>query len=198
MRWDIFCRVIDNYGDIGVCWRLAANLAERGQQVRLWADDARALAWMAPQGCPGVQVLPWPTDAPADGPGDVVVEAFGCTIAPDFIAAIARVSCAGGQKPLWINLEYLSAENYVERCHGLPSPVPYSVPGGLGDGLTKYFFYPGFTPATGGLLREPGLVARQAAFDRAAWRKAHGIAEDAWAVSMFCYEPAALGPLLAR
>ncbi|MER2540956.1 MAG: elongation factor P maturation arginine rhamnosyltransferase EarP, partial [Azonexus sp.] len=21
-NWDIFCRVIDNYGDIGVCWRL--------------------------------------------------------------------------------------------------------------------------------------------------------------------------------
>ncbi|MEO6624035.1 MAG: elongation factor P maturation arginine rhamnosyltransferase EarP, partial [Burkholderiaceae bacterium] len=47
-NWDIFCRVIDNYGDIGVCWRLAADLAARGRQVRLWVDDARALHWMAP------------------------------------------------------------------------------------------------------------------------------------------------------
>jgi hypothetical protein len=23
LHWDIFCRVIDNFGDIGVCWRLA-------------------------------------------------------------------------------------------------------------------------------------------------------------------------------
>ncbi|MFB4378240.1 elongation factor P maturation arginine rhamnosyltransferase EarP, partial [Pseudomonas sp. LR-1a] len=21
LRWDIFCRVVDNYGDIGVTWR---------------------------------------------------------------------------------------------------------------------------------------------------------------------------------
>ncbi|MDF1486200.1 elongation factor P maturation arginine rhamnosyltransferase EarP [Ramlibacter sp. H39-3-26] len=194
MRWDIFCRVIDNYGDIGVCWRLAANLAERGHAVRLWSDDARALAWMAPQGCPGVQVLPWPAQAPADGVGDVVVEAFGCEIAPEFVAAIAGSTSAGGQKPLWINLEYLSAEGYVERSHGLPSPML----AGPGAGLTKHFFYPGFTPATGGLLREPGLPARQAAFDRAAWRAAHGVANGALAVSLFCYEPAALGALLAR
>ena len=43
LLWDLFCRVIDNFGDIGVCWRLACNLAERGQRVRLWVDDAAAL-----------------------------------------------------------------------------------------------------------------------------------------------------------
>ena len=42
-RWDVFCRVVDNFGDIGVCWRLAADLAGRGQAVRLWADDLSAL-----------------------------------------------------------------------------------------------------------------------------------------------------------
>ena len=36
MRWDIFCRIIDNHGDLGVCWRLAADLATRGETVRLW------------------------------------------------------------------------------------------------------------------------------------------------------------------
>ena len=54
--WDIFCQVIDNFGDIGVCWRLAADLAARGHQVRLWVDDASALHWMAPQGAAGVEV----------------------------------------------------------------------------------------------------------------------------------------------
>ena len=204
LRWDIFCQVIDNFGDIGVCWRLAADLAARGHSVRLWTDDASALAWMAPQGAAGVQVLPWPTQPPEDGAGDVVVEAFGCEIPAPFVTAIAQAaresagtgeSTGEGQRaPLWINLEYLSAEAYVERCHGLPSPLA----SGPGAGLTRWFFYPGFTPRTGGLLREPGLPARQAAFDRTAWRRRHGIAPDALAVSLFCYEPPALGQLLAQ
>lgn len=194
LRWDIFCQVIDNFGDIGVCWRLAAELGARGHAVRLWVDDASALAWMAPGGAAGVQVLPWPSQAPPDGPGDVVVEAFGCEIAPDFIAAMACQTGADGQNPLWINLEYLSAETYVERCHRLPSPLME----GPGAGLTRWFFYPGFTPRTGGLLREHDLVARQAAFDRKAWRLRHGIAAGDLAVSLFCYEPPALAQLLAQ
>ena len=76
--WDVFCRVIDNHGDLGVCWRLATDLASRGETVRLWVDDPRALAWMAPEGAPGVQVLPWRDPGPGEQPGDVVVEAFGC------------------------------------------------------------------------------------------------------------------------
>ena len=191
LRWDIFCQVIDNYGDLGVCWRLASQLGARGQQVRLWVDDARALSWMAPQGSPGVQVLPWPQQAPADGVGDVLIEAFGCEITPEFIAACADQQRAGGQKTLWINLEYLSAESYVERCHRLPSPVM----SGPGAGLTRWFFYPGFTPATGGLLREPDLLQRQQHFhthQRAAWRVRHGVAPEALAISLFCYEPALL------
>lgn len=185
-RWDIFCRVIDNFGDIGVCWRLAADLALRGYRVRLWADDARALAWMAPEGAAGVQVLPWPHSAPPDGPGDVVIEAFGCEIAPEFIASFCPQ-----RPPVWINLEYLSAEDYVGRCHRLPSALM----SGPGAGLTRWFFYPGFTAETGGLLREPHLATRQAAFDRPAWRKRYGVAEHTLAISLFCYEPPALGAL---
>ncbi|SDL92878.1 conserved hypothetical protein, PP_1857 family [Oryzisolibacter propanilivorax] len=195
-RWDILCRVIDNFGDIGVCWRLAAQLGARGHAVRLWTDDASALAWMAPSGAPGVRVLPWPADhdAPADGPGDVVVEAFGCETPPGFAAAMAGRARTHGRAPLWLNLEYLSAEGYVERCHGLPSPVG----SGAGAGLTRWFFYPGFTPRTGGLLREDDLAARQAAFDRAGWRAARGVAPHALAVSLFCYEPPALANLVQQ
>jgi uncharacterized repeat protein (TIGR03837 family) len=161
MRWDLFCRVIDNHGDLGVCWRLARDLAARGDAVRLIVDDARALAWMAPQGAVGVEVLPW-SDAPPAAVGDVVVEAFGCDPPPAFVHAMVQRR----PPPVWINLEYLSAEAYVERSHGLPSPQPCR--------LRKWFFYPGFTPRTGGLLREPGLLQEQAAFDRQAWLAAHG------------------------
>ena len=192
--WDIFCRVIDNHGDLGVCWRLAADLGARGHAVRLWVDDASALAWMAPRGAGGVQVLPWPAHAPPGGPGDVVVEAFGCEMAPEFTAAIARRASATGRQPLWINLEYLSAESYVERCHRLPSPIA----SGPGAGLTRWFFYPGFTGRTGGLPRESDLPARQAAFERDGWRSRHGIAPGDCAISLFCYEPPALPLLLAQ
>ncbi|CAB5694613.1 Uncharacterized protein conserved in bacteria [Delftia tsuruhatensis] len=193
LTWDIFCQVIDNFGDIGVCWRAAADLASRGQRVRLWMDDAGALAWMAPLPHPeGLSVHGWPVQA-ADVPpvvGDVVIEAFGCEIPPPFLAAIAR------RAPLWINLEYLSAEGYVERCHGLPSPLM----SGPAAGLTRWFFYPGFTAATGGLLRESDLAARQQTFageGRNAWRARHAIAPGDCAISLFCYEPAALPEWLA-
>ncbi len=92
LLWDIFCKVIDNYGDIGVCWRLARQLAGRGQRVRLWVDDASALRWMAPHGCPGVEVRAWtqPLDLATVNTGDVLVEAFGCEVPAEFVAACAE------------------------------------------------------------------------------------------------------------
>lgn len=196
--WDIFCKVIDNYGDIGVCWRLARQLAARGQAVRLWVDDASALRWMAPQGCAGVEVRPWtaPLDLEGLASGKVLVEAFGCELPPEFVQRYVDWRVADGQPARWINLEYLSAESYVERSHGLPSPVMH----GPGGGLVKRFFYPGFTRATGGLLREPDLMQRQAGFDRDAWLAAQGITASPGhpLVSLFCYEPAALPELLTQ
>ncbi|MFN4359888.1 MAG: elongation factor P maturation arginine rhamnosyltransferase EarP [Hylemonella sp.] len=197
-RWDIFCRVIDNYGDIGVCWRLARQLAARGQIVRLWVDDASALRWMAPQGCAGVEVRPWtlPLDLQGLPPGQVLVEAFGCELPPEFVQRYVDWRAADDQPARWINLEYLSAESYVERSHGLPSPVMQ----GPGRGLSKRFFYPGFTSATGGLLREPGLMTQRAGFDRDAWLVAHRIPRrpERPLVSLFCYEPAALPDVLTQ
>ncbi len=178
LRWDIFCRVIDNHGDLGVCWRLARSLGEQGTHVRLWVDDAAALAWMAPAGHPQVQVLPWPLSAPTDV-ADVVIEAFGCELPESYQAML-------GENPktcTWLNLEYLSAEAYVARMHGLPSPVL----SGPARGCTKWFFYPGFTAQTGGLLREPGLPLPQ-----------HAPGAQPLTVSLFCYEPVNLRPMLQR
>ena len=206
--WDIFCKVIDNYGDVGVCWRLSADLASRGHRVRLWVDDTRALAWMAPGALDGayagVRVLPWARmrdSATLDAlePADVWVEGFGCEPEPEFVARrFATATPDTGDRPsapVWINLEYLSAEAYAARAHGLPSPIQH----GPAKGQRRWFFYPGLTPATGGLLREPDLECRQSDFDRAAWLASHGIG---WAgerlVSLFCYEPQALGALLEQ
>jgi uncharacterized repeat protein (TIGR03837 family) len=185
LLWDLYCRVIDNHGDAGVCWRLAADLGARGDRVRLIIDDPAPLAWMAPGGAAGVEVLPWPGPAT---PGDVVVEAFGCDPPPATVTAMA----ARVPPPVWINLEYLSAEAYVERSHGLPSPQPC--------GLTKWFHFPGFTPRTGGLLREPGLLHERERFDRTRWLAGLGLeaAPRERLVSLFCYDNAALPALLAE
>ncbi len=203
LNWDIFCQVIDNFGDVGVCWRLACNLAQRGQTVRLWLDDATALSWMAPLGAPGVTVAHWrtPLNLTDITPGNVLVEAFGCEINPEFVAAYAYQIRARGLKDgsnqtcTWVNLEYLSAEPFVERCHGLPSPVMT----GPGRGLSKHFFYPGFTTHTGGLLREADLLQRQTQFDRRTWLAQQGLHwQGERLLSLFCYEPAGLANLLER
>lgn len=204
--WDLFCTVIDNHGDLGVCWRLARQLAQAGQTVRLWVDDASALAWMAPDALrnrlPEIQVRAW---ADASEPellarlpaADIWIEAFGCALPQAFVAHAAATR---QQQPAWINLEYLSAESWVPRMHGLPSPVM----SGPAKGWTKHFFYPGFTPDTGGLLREVGLMEKQQAFaasgQRTTWRAQHApdLAPSALLISLFCYEPAALPQLLTQ
>ena len=187
--WDIFCRVIDNHGDLGVCLRLARDLAARGQQARLWCDDLSALAWMQPEPVPGLSCQDWHRAIDA-APGDVVLETFGCELPPAFVAAMA----ARPTRPAWINLEYLSAESYVERSHGLKSPQ-FSGPGA---GLDKWFFYPGFTARTGGLLRETGLVDDAISHHGNAWLAARGWRRQPGerVLSLFAYPQAPLGGLL--
>jgi uncharacterized repeat protein (TIGR03837 family) len=202
--WDIFCTVIDNHGDLGVCWRLTRQLLAQGQSVRLWVDDASALSWMAPDAHerPNLEVLAWTAASQSDvltrlQPADVWIEAFGCTLPETFVAHfVKRAVATRQQQPAWINLEYLSAEDWVPRMHKMPSPVM----SGPAKGWTKTFLYPGFTKDTGGLLRETDLLDRQQRFDRDAWRQKHapGLAPDGLLISLFCYEPTALPQLLTQ
>ena len=153
---DLFCHVVDNYGDIGVCWRLARQLVvERGCKVRLIVDDLEAFRFVAPEIDPtltqqnllGVDVIAWRI-SDALPPAEVVIEAFACDPPSAYVEAMAALT----EKPVWINLEYLTAEAWVDGVHGLPS-AHQRLP------LTKYFFCPGFTAASGGLIRERGLAA---------------------------------------
>ncbi len=199
LKFDVFCQVIDNFGDVGVCWRLCVQLAALGHRVNLWLDDASALTWMAPKGCQGVAVRAW-ADAANAPPTDTLIEAFGCRANPDFIAtnalnALAKTENEAEKSFVWLNLEYLSAERFVVRYHALASPVL----NGPGAGCVSHFFYPGFTPGTGGLMREPDLAARRAAFCRDTWLQSLGQAPatfDERLVSLFCYEPAPLAAWL--
>jgi uncharacterized repeat protein (TIGR03837 family) len=211
----LYCRVVDNFGDAGVSWRLARQLAaEHGLRVTLWIDRPEVLRQLAPRAMGGhasdataegsdnrggndapaaVTVRPWSDDA-ADGPPDpdIVVCAFGCEPPPGLRARLAGAPA----RPLWINLEYLSAETWVDGCHGLTAIKP-------ADGAREHFFFPGFRPSTGGLLREGDLLARRDAFrngdDAARWWRKMGLpALPGRRVSVFCYPDAPLLPLLRR
>lgn len=198
-RWDLFCRVVDNYGDAAVCWRLARQLAaEHGARPRLWIDDPAPLAALVPGAAAGatvdgVTLAAWTPDdprlaaPPPEEVADVVIGAFACTL-PDGYRAAMRA-----RRPVWIDLEYLSAEAWVPSHHGLPSPKP--------DGLVEHFFFPGPDAATGGLLREADLAARRDAFDAAArvrFLASIGVTprEGERLASLFCYPDAPVRALL--
>ncbi len=156
VRCDIFCRVVDNFGDIGVTWRLARQLAdEYGWQIRLYVDDLASFQRIAPEIDPtkpqqrraSSDIFAW--NAPPIGEfGDVVIEMFGCGLEDESIAAMAAQS----RVPIWINLEYLSAEAWVAENHLLPSRHPQHA-------ITSTFFFPGFDEGTGGLIRERSVAS---------------------------------------
>ena len=215
--WDIFCCVVDNFGDIGVTWRLARQLKQEGAlpaqesevQVRLWVDDLASFARICPgldpalesQWVDGIHIQHWHDTLPADTiPARVVIEAFACELPAPFIERMASQP----SPPCWLNLEYLSAESWVEDCHGLASPQRLESQSLGSLSLNKYFFFPGFTARTGGLLCERGLIV-----ERERWQQDEAGLNAYWAslglppkqelelrVSLFTYESAALTSLV--
>lgn len=202
----LFCKVVDNFGDIGICWRLSRQLQHEHQvDVTLWVDDLASFKRICPQvdagaasqAIDGVRVRHWAGQdrafAPADV-ADIVIEFFAVDIPPAYIAAMAQRT----PRPVWLNLEGMSAQEWVEGCHTLPSTHP-RLP------LVKHFFFPGFTGRTGGLLRETGLDGERTAFQRdtaaqAAFLASLGLDEAEQAatkVSLFCYPHAPVADLFA-
>lgn len=183
---DIFCAVVDNFGDIGVCWRLAKQLAtEHHLAVRLFVDDMESASAIIPSDQAGIEVIHWGNPLAYDVAADLVIEAFACPL-PDHVVAAMKA-----QGSVWIDLEYLSAEDWVAGCHAIPSKHPST-------GLNKTLFFPGFDDKTGGVIRENDLILRRNAFlsDKNAqnsWRKAHfmpEIADQYVDVSLFHYHTA--------
>ena len=188
LHWDIFCRVIDNYGDIGICWRLARQLAiEHHRDVRLWVDDLASLRPLCPtinpsldqQSALGIDIRHWREDFSPERTADVVIEAFACELPNAYLQAMAEAEA----KPCWINLEYLTAESWGEDCHAMASPHPALK-------LTKYFFFPGFTDKSGGLLRENQLLTGRLRYQESLPKN------RPLEISLFCYDTAPVGALL--
>jgi uncharacterized repeat protein (TIGR03837 family) len=207
----IYCSVVDNFGDIGVCWRLARQLAhEHDLDITLWIDDLVSFSKLAPSLNPNlaeqhldkIKVCLWhKDDRDAHNhnfqiPLDMIVEGFGCRL-PDFVIENIAKQAKTRQQPLWINLEYLSAEAWAINCHLMPSMHPQT-------GLVQHFWFPGFSEKSGGLLREVDLQKNRDDF-----QNSEQLQERFWAeinipdadqfdrrVSLFSYENKAICNLL--
>ena len=195
--WDIFCKIIDNYGDIGVCWRLCQQLVNDHKiQVRLFIDDFTTAKKIIPQldtnraqqRIEDVTICIWPTVETM--PAKVVIETFSCTLPDTYLGQMAT------QQSIWINLEYLSAETWVSDFHAKPSPHPTLK-------ITRHFFFPGFKNDTGGLLREKNLITKRDEFlnstiTQSEFWQTLGIQNDDHSIkiSLFCYPQANIKQLL--
>ena len=155
----IFCRVIDNFGDAGVAWRLAKNLQhDLSCQMVLVIDNFTTLGSLLPelngqenqQKVNQINIIQWNDEQTLSGclknmPNpDLVIETFACEL-PDCVKEIILQN-----KALWLNWEYLTAENWAEDMHLLPSLQA--------NGANKYFYFMGFSEKSGGLLREKSLL----------------------------------------
>jgi len=155
---DIFCSVIDNYGDIGFIYRFAKEykLARNNSRVRVFIDDLKSLSHinksidvnLAYQEVKGVFYIDLKISE-SDflskiDMADFIIEAFGFDI-PSYYLDKIKISSS-----LIINLEYLSAENWVSSYHKKESLLNF-------DRVKKYFFMPGLNSDSGGLVLDSSM-----------------------------------------
>lgn len=158
----VFVRVIDNWGDVGVGWRLCMQLAcSFPWRVRLWIDDVAALGKLvlaaelaAVQDT--VMVEKWSDDDSVSlrlaqlADPVMVIETFGCDLPSPVLRRMQQC------QPLWLNWEYLTAEDWAVDLQAMPSLQ--------GNGLAKYFWFMGIDQQSGGLLREANYLSRRNEF----------------------------------
>lgn len=155
---DILCRVLDNFGDIGVVYRLAKALSalDPGLKLRLSVDNLEAFKALEPAVAAGAEaqrlgdweLLRWGTPWPGfrSDPPRLVLECFACGRPAPLEEALFDPA-RGGLRHI-VNIEYLSAEAYADELHLMPSATRSPL-------VKKHIFMPGFTPATGGLIIDP-------------------------------------------
>lgn len=144
---DIFCDVIDNYGDAGVCLHLARTMSHKDFKVRLFCNNMSVLERICNEHDYENENLSfenWEQPLEHYEAAMCVINAFGCHFDKQ-----THETLLNNPQALIIHLEYLSAEDWVEDCHSLPSFV---------DGLTTHYFFPGFTSKTGGLNIDKDLT----------------------------------------
>ena len=156
---DVFCEIIDNFGDIGVVYRISKELKKIFQNVRIRIvlnrlEEFKAINkkvkdtdYQEIDGLICVTEKYVKENIETFGVSDVFIEAFGCNVPEEYVKQAKENS------KLWINLEYLSGEKWIEDFHLCESLIDSKT-------LKKIFFMPGFSEKSGGVIIDSGFLER--------------------------------------
>ena len=144
---DIFCQVIDNYGDVGVAYRLAREFKRvyPNKKLRFVINQIEELNLIRKS--EDIEIILYKDISKIENSADLIIESFGCEIPKEYMDKALKNS------KLIINLEYFSAEKWVDDFHLQESF--------LGGNLKKYFFIPGLSEKSGGILLDNEFLERK-------------------------------------
>ena len=144
---DIFCQVIDNYGDVGVTYRLAREFKRvyPNKKLRFVINQTEELNLIRKS--EDIEIILYKDISKIENSADLIIESFGCEIPKEYMDKALKNS------KLIINLEYFSAEKWVDDFHLQESF--------LGGNLKKYFFIPGLSEKSGGILLDNEFLERK-------------------------------------
>ena len=144
---DIFCQVIDNYGDVGVAYRLAREFKRvyPNKKLRFVINQIEELNLIRKS--EDIEIILYKDISKIENSADLIIESFGCEIPKKYMDKALKNS------KLIINLEYFSAEKWVDDFHLQESF--------LGGNLKKYFFIPGLSEKSGGILLDNEFLERK-------------------------------------
>ncbi len=144
---DIFCQVIDNYGDVGVAYRLAREFKRvyPNKKLRFVINQIEELNLIRKS--EDIEIILYKDISKIENSADLIIESFGCEIPKEYMDKALKKS------KLIINLEYFSAEKWVDDFHLQESF--------LGGNLKKYFFIPGLSEKSGGILLDNEFLERK-------------------------------------
>lgn len=144
---DIFCQVIDNYGDVGVAYRLAREFKRvyPNKKLRFVINQIEELNLIRKS--EDIEIILYKDISKIENSADLIIESFGCEIPKEYMDKALK------NAKLIINLEYLSAEKWVDDFHLQESF--------LGGNLKKYFFIPGLSEKSGGILLDNEFLERK-------------------------------------
>ncbi|WP_338996048.1 elongation factor P maturation arginine rhamnosyltransferase EarP [Fusobacterium animalis] len=144
---DIFCQVIDNYGDVGVAYRLAREFKRvyPNKKLRFVINQIEELNLIRKS--EDIEIILYKDISKIENSADLIIESFGCEIPKEYMDKALKNS------KLIINLEYFSAEKWVDDFHLQESF--------LGGNLKKNFFIPGLSEKSGGILLDNEFLERK-------------------------------------
>lgn len=160
----ILCDVVDNFGDIGFVYRLSRNIFQLNPEIklRLVVNNLASFSKMAPDINPNIaeqifnswKIFDWNKTELcfkefSENPPKIILQCFQCK-RPFWLDDIL-FSENFSQKVQIVNLEYLSAEDWVDDFHMLKS-------GTRSVFVKKVNFMPGFTAKTGGLILDKPFI----------------------------------------